>query len=366
MDVMLLRLLMDASFFMAIFNPLISGDHAVIRLGLMAVLAVWLVWILLNWKRKDLEGRVYDVTITELKAMAVIQIYEMVIQGITAWQKQCAPYVVVFMITAILFLRAGRLVGGSQEKKRFWGANGVELLLILGGVVVFSSDFAKSTAWKLISGAYMSIVLPILMLFLNLLQLVFMLLEPLLALLFSGVDAPGYEVEGKIESAMDILNLSDVDVMKETPLWTKILGTAALVVVFAIIFYFLYKKLSVSGSGKDRTIQGEVKKTALAASERKTEKRHSVFEEKNVRHYYRKFLGLSQKYGLQPEQGIMTTEVMRKIAVSNWGEEESVDQITDLYREVRYGGRSESDEEKKTAKSIFKKMKTIAGEKMKN
>lgn len=364
MDVLMLRLLMDASFFMAIFNPLIVGEHPVLRWGLVTVLAVWLFWILLNWKKKDLEGRVYDVALTELKAMAVIQVYEMVIQGTTAWQERCAPYVVVFVISAILFLRAGRLVGGSQEKKKFWGANGVELLLILAGVVVLSSDFVRGAAWKLVSGAYMALVLPIMMLFLNLLQLVFMLLEPLLVLLFSGVDAPGYEVEFSAESAMEMLNLTGEEGLGESPLWTKVLAAAVIVVVLGIVFYFLYKKLSVEGSGKDRTIQGEVKKTALAASKRQTAKRNSIFEEKNVRHYYRKLLELSRKHGLQPEQGIMTTELMRQIAVSNWGEEESVDQITDLYRDVRYGGRSETEEDKKTAKSIFKKMKTIAGEKI--
>lgn len=363
MDVMLLRLLMDASFFMAIFNPMICGENQLVRWGLVTVLAVWLTWILVNWKKKDLEGRVHDVAITELKAMAVIQVYELVLQGVTKWQEQCAPYVVMFLIAAILFLRAGRLVGGSQEKKKFWGANGVELLLILGGVVVLSSDFVKSAAWKLVSGVYMSVILPIIMLFLNLLQLVFMCLEPLLALLFSGVEAPGYEMEVNTDSAMDLLDLSDVEMITNAPLWTKILGAAVLVVIFGIIFFFLYKKLSVEGSGNDRTIQGEVKKTALASSDRKNAKRHSIFEEKNVRHYYRRFLELCRKHGLQPEQGIMTTELMRQIAVSNWGEEESVDQLTDLYREVRYGGRNEEEEEKKTAKSIFKKMKTVANEK---
>lgn len=366
MDVLVLRLLMDASFFMAIFNPLIAGEHAMLRWSLLAVLAVWMIWLVGNWKKKDLEGRVQDVAFMELKAMVVIQVYEVVLQGITKWQNRCAPYVVVFVVAAILFLRAGRLIGGSQEKRKFWGANGAELFLIFAGVLVLSSEFMKSMAWKLVSGVYMSVILPILMLFLNLLQLVFMLLEPLFALLLSGVDTPENEVQLSTNFSMELRDLVAEEGLAETPLWVKIVGAVVLIVIFGIIFFFMYKKLSVEGSGKNRDIQGQVKKTALTAAERKAEKRHSMFEEKNVRHYYRKFSELCRKYCVQPEHRVMTTELIREITVANWGEEESIDQLTELYRDVRYGGRSDGDEEKKTARSIFKKMKDVASEKIKN
>ena len=57
MDVMILRLVLDASFFMAVFNPLISGDNRVIRWGLIIVLAAWMGWIVMNWKKKWLIWR---------------------------------------------------------------------------------------------------------------------------------------------------------------------------------------------------------------------------------------------------------------------------------------------------------------------
>ena len=150
MDVMILRLVLDASFFTAIFNPLISGENQVIRWGLIVVLAAWLIWIVMNWKKKDLEGRIQDIALTEAKAMAVIQVYEVVLLGFTDWQKICAPYVALFIMAAILFLRAGRLVGGSQEKRRFWSANGVELLLIVGSAMMLSSDAVKGFVWKML------------------------------------------------------------------------------------------------------------------------------------------------------------------------------------------------------------------------
>ena len=360
MDVLVLRLLLDASFFMAIFNPLISGNHQAIRLGLIAVLCVWLVWISVNWKKKDLEGRIQDIALTEAKVLAVIQVYELVLQGFAKWQTTCGPYVAVFIVVAILFLRAGRLVGGSQEKRKFWGANGAELFLIVGAAVLLSSELVKNLAWKLLGKFYMTLVLPVLMVFLNAIQAVLMILEPLIAALFSGVEFAEREVEVDNRTGQDFLQLTGNEALAETPLWAKAVGAAIVIVIFAIIFYFLYKKRSVSGSGRDRRIQGEVKKSSISSGERRMSKRPSFFDEKNVRYYYRKFLTLCKKHGLKPESEMVTTEMMRTIAVESWGEEASVDEFTNLYRDVRYGDRKDEEPERKTAKALFKKLKEMA------
>lgn len=357
---MILRLVLDASFFTAIFNPLISGENQVIRWGLIVVLAAWLIWIVMNWKKKDLEGRIQDIALTEAKAMAVIQVYEVVLLGFTDWQKICAPYVALFIMAAILFLRAGRLVGGSQEKRRFWSANGVELLLIVGSAMMLSSDAVKGFVWKMLGDFYMALVLPVLMVFLNVMQAVFMLLEPFIAALFSDVEFAEHQVDVDTRTGQDFLQLTGNEALAETPLWAKIAGAVIVVLIFAVIFYFLYQKLSVSGSGRDRKIQGEVKKSTIAAGERKMVKKPSFFDEKNVRYYYRKFLTLCRKHGLEPESEMVTTEMMRTIAVESWGDEASVDEFTNLYRDVRYGGQKDEEPERKTAKALFKKLKGLA------
>lgn len=360
MDVFILRLLLDSSFFLAIFNPLISGDNRLIQAGLIAVLAVWLVWLVLNWKKKDLEGRVQDVVFTEIKVLAVIQVYELVILGFTGWQEKCAPYVAFFAVMAILFLRAGRLVGGSQEKRRFWGANSVEILAILGAALVFSSDVAKGFARKLLGGFYLKIILPVLSFFLNVLQMVFLLLEPLIAMLFSGFEPAEYEVDVDNRTGQDFLQLTGNETLAETPMWVKVVGVLLVVVVFAVVFYFLYQKLSVAGSGRDRKNRGEVRRSTLGVSDRSTAKKPSIFDEKNVRYYYRRFLELCRKHGLEPESELVTSEMMHQIAVERWGEETAMDEFTTLYREVRYGGRKDEEPERKTAKTIYKKLKSVA------
>lgn len=360
MDVLILRLILDTSFFMAIFNPLISDNNPFMRYGLLAVLGAWLIWIVVNWKKKDLEGRVQDIALTQVKIMTVIQLYELVLNGFEEWQRICAPYVAVFIVTAILFLRAGRLIGGSQEKKKFWGSNVAELCLILGVAAVFSSEVVKGLAWALLGKFYMTLVFPVLMLFLNVFQAFLMFLAPIFSALFSGAEMPEFQVEVDNRTGQDFLQLTGNEALAETPLWVKAAGVAVVVLIFAVIFYFLYKKFAVAGSGRDRSIKGQVKKSTIGVNERRTTKKPSLFDEKNVRYYYRKFLMLCRKEGLEPEFGTVTTEIMRRIAVENWGEEESADEFTSLYRDVRYGGLKDGEPERKTAKALYKKMKGSA------
>ena len=86
----------------------------------------------------------------------------------------------------------------------------------------------------------------------------------------------------------------------------------------------------------------------------------SFFEEKNVRYYYRKFLALCRKKGLQPEREMVTTELMRQIAMESWGEAESLDALTELYREVRYGGAADAEPQRKKAKELVKAIRGAA------
>ena len=46
--------------------------------------------------------------------------------------------------------------------------------------------------------------------------------------------------------------------------------------------------------------------------------------------------------------------------LESWGNKESVDELTTLYRDVRYGGKDDNEPERKTAKGIFKKLKELA------
>ena len=60
---------------------------------------------------------------------------------------------------------------------------------------------------------------------------------------------------------------------------------------------------------------------------------------------------------------MVTSEMMKTIATESWGEEASVEELTTLYRDVRYGAYTDAEPERKTAKALVKKIKALADEK---
>lgn len=365
MDVLLLRLILDSSFFMAIFYPLIHERNSAVKWGLLAALAGWNIWLMVNWKKKDLEGIIHDITMKEVKILAVIQVYLLIILGFAEWQEVCAPFVTLFAVTAILFLRAGRLAGGSQEKKKFWGANGVEFAVLLTAAAVLSSDAVKAVGWKLLGGFYMKLIFPIFTALIYMVQLVLMVIGPWIAQFFSEVEFVDNGVEVDNRTGQDFLQLTGNEALVEVPAWAKLAGILLVAAGLGALLYFLYKKLSKGGSGRDRSIRGEIKKTSLAAADKTFLKKPSMFDEKNVRYYYRRFLEFCRKKDLWPESGMVTSEMMQTIVSERWDDRESMEAFTNLYRDVRYGGRNDGEPERATAKTLLKKIKAASEKKEK-
>lgn len=365
MDVLLFRILMDGSFFLAIFSPLILMGIPVIKFGLLAVLASWILWLLINRKSRDLAGGVQDIAFLEMKVLAVIQVFELFILGINGWKEQCAPFLVLFAVSAIVLLRAGRLAGGNSDsgtggRGRFWGVSGLEIAAVIFAALILSSGFVTGTAVGLIGKLYSCIVLPVLLLFLKILAGILWILAPIFSAIFSGVGNQQYEVEVNNATGQMALGLDGTEEVS-TPFMLKVLGIALVLLVLFLFFRFLYRRLSVSGNGGDRRNAGTVTRRSLPASERKMGRRIIFDGEKNVRYYYRKFLALCRKYGLIPEEGAVTTEAVHRMAADCWkGEEETLEELRNLYLEVRYGGRKDGDSDRKRAKELYKEVKERA------
>lgn len=365
MDVLVFRILMDGSFFLAIFSPLILMGIPIVKFGLLAVLAAWVLWLFANWKSRNLAESVQDVVFLELKILAVIQIFEMLILGITGWKERCAPFLVLFAVTAIVLLRAGRLAGGTADtgtggRGRFWGVSGLEIAAVLFAALILSSGFVTGAAAGLIGKLYSYVILPILLLLLNVLAGILWILAPIFSAIFSKVENRQNDVEVNNATGQMTLGLDGTEAV-HTPMFLKVLGVILILLVLFLFFRFLYRRLSEAGSGRDRRNAGTVTRSSLPASERKKGRRKLFDDEKNVRYYYRKFLSLCGKYGLIPEEGAVTTEVLHQMAADCWkDEEETLGEMRNLYLEVRYGGREDDDSDRKRAKELYKEVKERA------
>ena len=58
-----------------------------------------------------------------------------------------------------------------------------------------------------------------------------------------------------------------------------------------------------------------------------------------------------------PETEMVTSEMMQNIVIDHQGDESAIEELTTLYRDVRYGGCTEQDTDRVNAKSLVKKIK---------
>lgn len=360
MDVLIMRILMDCSFYLSVFMPLMQKGIPGLKQGLTILLAAWIAYVIRNWTARDFAGGVQDVAFLEGKVLAVIQVFELVILGVNGWQELCVPYVIAFVVTAIMLLRAGRLHMGIQEKGHFWSVNGLEFLALLGTLFVVTSDAAK----KLVIGGlgifYGKLILPVLLLFLKILEKILWFLWPFLTAIFSKVEIDGEYVQIDNSTAQDLLTL-DGSEMKAAPGYLKVIGAVFAAAALILFFRFMCRKLSEAGSGKDRGNRGEVRRSTMSAAERKKTSGNFFDGEKNVRYYYRRFLELCRKHGIDPDDGIVTTETMYRMAADCWKEEEVyLKDLRSVYLDVRYGGKKDEEPDRKLAKTLYKRIKDVA------
>lgn len=360
MDVLIMRVLMDVSFYLSVFMPLMQRGIPVLKWGLLVILAAWVVYVIMNWRAKDFAGGVQDVVFLEVKVLVVIQVFELVVLGLGSWQEICVPYVILFVVTAIMLLRAGRLHMGMQEKSRFWGVNGLEFLVILGTVFVVSSDSVKKLAVSGLSGVYNGIILPILLAFLKILETVLWFIWPILESIFSKVEIEREYIQLDTSTGQEFLAL-DGSEAKAAPEYLKVIGFFLEAAALILFFRYMYKKLSESGSGRDRSNRGEVRRSTLADSEKKKNSRKLFDGEKNVRYYYRRFLELCRKHGIDPEGSMVTTETVYRMAADYWKEDEMyLRDLRTIYLDVRYGGKKDEEPDRKLARTLYKKIKETA------
>lgn len=356
MDMLVLKVLTDGSLYLAVFMPFFVSAPAAGKAGLSAILATWMIWLFFNWEKKGLEGTVSRAVFLELKLLAAAMVFEMTFMGLTAWKQQCAPFAIGFLVGSILLLRGSRLRGSGQKRGVFWGANGLELFSMVLGAVVLSWEPVTRGFLGLLGTLYKTLLLPVIEAFLTAFIKVLMWLAKHLAFLFPGMPKR-IEMDGKI--SFDGGKLPDLGAAEtgQIPFAVKILGVAVLAFAVFLFFRFLFRRLSESGGKAKMYAKGEVKQSFLAAEDRRRFGRGLFDRERNVRHYYRKYLGLCMRSGLDMENHGVTSEQVHERAVGLWGMEEELTAFRTMYLRIRYGKKKESGSERAKAREIYKKVK---------
>lgn len=362
MDGFVLKLVMDGSFYLAVFMPVIAAVPKAAGAGLLAVLALWFVWLFFNWKRRNLIEMVRDHFFMEVRLLILFEIFESLFLGLAQWKRQCAPFLVTFLISGILLLRVGRVSKGNQEKLLFWGANGAEMAGVVAAALLLTWEPVSGRLLRLPALFYNTLVLPVLTLILNGAVAFLTWLWPYIEGFFPELSAR-QQTEPLIMAggSTGLMELESLEAA-ETPAYFKLLGLLAVLAVLFLFFRYLYRRLSERGSMAGAQNKGEISRSAIGKTAKRTAGRFSFSGERNVRYYYRRFLELCRDWGIAVSGDAVTSERIRAQAQGLWGMEAELSELRRLYLEIRYGGKKESREERQRVRALYKAIKEKAEE----
>lgn len=352
MDVFLIKAATDLFWYLAVAAPALFAAKGMARAILILIPAAWLLWLALHWKKRRLADSAPDVFSMQLKLFFAAACLELLFLGPEGWGRQCAPFAALFFAAGILLLRSVRLADSGQKRGSFWRGNGIQLAAAAGLAAVLASGTARRAAWMLLANVYQKLVLPVLLLILNLFVGFLGWLWPYISALFSGLSAGDQEREA-VEINTAPLDLGEFGA-REAPAYLKALGALLALLAAALFVYWLYRKFSVSGYGREGGNAGEAVRSAFTAPGRKEKKSRLFGGEKNVRYYYRRFLKLCRDKGMELGPGDTTEDIQRRASL--WWKEEALSELRTLYLEARYGGQEE-EQGRKRAKELYRKMK---------
>lgn len=352
MGVFGLKLLTDGFWYMGIFAPLFFRGPVFIKIAGAAVFFSWGVWMFLNWEKRTLWENGQERILFQAKVLAAVSAFEMMFLGMDAWGTLCGLWAFLFLAAGILFLRAARLPGGMSGAFLGSGLRDVLLVVLAAGLV--TSDFVSGGAVFLLGRVYTLLILPILLGVLRLFLGVLTLLAPL----FSGFLPEKANMEEFVSVQLDSPPMFEhMETGEPAAVWRIVGWFAAAAVIFGFL-YLIYRRLSENGHGRKDGMEGELLRENAAAFEKRSKGRPSLFTEHDVRYFYRKFLILCKKKGLDTEKVFTTADVERM--VGNYWKSEDTAEMRCLYLRARYGEKQEKEKDaadRKRAGELYRNMK---------
>ncbi|MCD7833543.1 MAG: hypothetical protein LUH00_06105 [Lachnospiraceae bacterium] len=354
MTLAILKILTDIVWYAAFMAPAVEAVSATVRFLFLAVPVLWAIYVILFWKKRDFVSDIQNMVFFEARFLLCVSLLELIFVGPARWQALCGRPVLLFLIFGIFLLRAGRIADTSGEKRSFWGSSSISLLAAFCSAAILTSKTVLNSVLWLLSTVYNRLVIPLLEAIFWILARILSAIVSFFLMLFSGAEQEETQ-ETVLMDLGDSLRLEEMDT-SQTPLIAKVIGYVLIGLAVAAILYFFYRKLSGNAFGWRNTAHGSITRSSDDENQAHS-KTHRLFgQERNVRYYYKKILHLCVEKGLDPERPLASRDV-NEFAASFLGKREESEELTHLYRSVRYGGRLESQEQKDRAKEIYRNWK---------
>lgn len=139
MDILVFKILTDVCFYMAMFMPLFLSGPLWVRVLLFLALASWCVWLLVCWKKRNMEERAHDSLMTEARLLLAAGCIQWLSLGTEVWGRRWCPVFYSLPGSRDLPFKALRLARTGQGRGGFWGRTAGELLAVLAAAGILSS-----------------------------------------------------------------------------------------------------------------------------------------------------------------------------------------------------------------------------------
>ena len=332
-----LKLFVDGSWFLAVFMPLFTAGPMWVRIVLAAAFFGWGLFLFQNWTSRAMWDNGTDVFFFEAKVLVALSVFEVVFLGAGSWQEQCGPFAALFMLSGVLFLRSSRLAESGPGTGGFLGRSGRDLLLVVLGAMVLASRTVRTALFCGLGVFYRGVILPILTaaiwLLVQLLAWFFRLISPILPVKFNEVEF--------VTVTTDMPELGKEAGQAETLGYGRYLAIFLAVVCILGFLYFVFKRISSRGGQSGRNGYGETERGKTEVLRGSQTGLRLLGGEKNVRYYYRKFLMLCAKKGMDLERPLTSAEV-EQLAGQHW-EKPELSELRALYLKARYDGQEGAD-----------------------
>lgn len=357
MDILILRIWTDLSFYFSVFAPAVISARPAVRAVLIGIPLIWAVWLLFHWKKRNMAEHVPEVFFLEVRLLLAAGAAQWMFLGTAEWKRQCVPFIISFAVAGIMLLRFQRLIGGRQGKGRFGRDNGKEFLVILALAGILASETVRRGFLKILGEGYRLFLLPVLELGVRALVAVLMGIASLLSAIFPGFGSISQmENQAEISIPEPITGISGAE-KADTPAFFRILWVMAAVIVFFLFLRFLYRRFSRRGWERNEREAGEIRRSRTAPASEKIPWFSGLTGEKNVRYYYRRFLKLCMSRGIRVGRDASTSEEINDQAVSLWGMKKELSELRGIYLKIRYGEKEEEDRERRRARELYKQIK---------
>ncbi|MCD8348529.1 MAG: hypothetical protein LUD16_11435 [Lachnospiraceae bacterium] len=350
----ILKILTDIVWYAAFIAPAIVAVSTPVQVIFLAVPAVWVIYVVLSWKKRDFISDIPGMVLFEARFLLCISLLELIFVGPAKWQALCGRPVLLFLIFGIFLLRAGRIADTSGGKRSFWGSSSISLLAAFCSAAILTSKTVLNSVLWLLRTVYNRLVIPVLEAIFWILARILSAIVSFFLMLFSGAKQEEAQ-ETVLMDLGDSLRLEEMDT-SQTPLVAKVIGYVLIGLVALAILYFFYRKLSGNAFGWRNAAHGSITRSNDDKNTKQPRQRGFLWQERNIRYYYKKILYLCAEKGLDTEHPLTSKDVS-EFAASSLGKNEESEELTHLYRSIRYGGRTESQEQKDRAKEIYRSWK---------